>query len=84
MERAAVAQDDAMVVILTEEDRLIQQLIDRLLNVYPRVSERTVTELVGSVHGRFDQAKIRDFIPLFVERRTKEKLAALTAGVDHA
>jgi hypothetical protein len=40
----------------------------------------TVHEIVGSVHHRFDQAKIRDLVPLFVERHTKEKLANLASA----
>ncbi len=38
---------------------------------------------MGSVLHRFDDAPIRDFVPLFVERHTKEKLANL-AGADGA
>jgi hypothetical protein len=41
------------------------------------VPHLTVQETVGSVHHRFDEAPIRDFVPLFVERHTKEKLADL-------
>lgn len=40
----------------------------------------TVHEMVGTMHHRFDQAKIRDFVPLFVERHTKEKLAHLAGA----
>jgi hypothetical protein len=40
-------------------------------------------DTVGSVLQRFDEAPIRDFVPLFVERHTKEKLANL-AGAEGA
>jgi len=42
-----------------------------------------VQETVGSVHHRFDEAPIRDFVPLFVERHTKEKLADLAGAPTH-
>ena len=75
-----MAHDDSM-VDRNEEERLIEQVVDRLLTLYPSVPEHTAREVVGSVHGRFDRAKIRDFVPLFVERESKETLAVLAAGM---
>jgi hypothetical protein len=71
-----LSQDIGMVVSV-EEDRLIEQVVDRLKAGFPQVPHDTVHEIVGSIHHRFDDAKIRDFVPLFVERHTKEKLATL-------
>lgn len=70
-------------VVSAEEDRLIGQVVDRLLAGFPHVPQDTVHELVGSVHHRFDNAPIRDFVPLFVERHTKEKLANLAGAASH-
>jgi hypothetical protein len=64
-------------VVTAEEDRLIGQVVDRLLAGFPQVPVDTVHEFVGLVHDQFDDAPIRDFVPLFVERHTKEKLANL-------
>lgn len=77
-----MAQDGEMVVS-AEEDRLIGQVVDRLLAGFPQVPQDSVHEIVGSVHHRFDKAKIRDFVPLFVERHTKEKLAHLADTAAH-
>ena len=74
-----MAQNIGMVVS-TEEDRLIGQVVDRLLAGFPQLPADTVHEIVGSVHHRFDEAKIRDFVPLFVERHTKEKLENLAGA----
>ncbi|WP_235892872.1 DUF3562 domain-containing protein [Mycolicibacterium hodleri] len=52
-------------------------MVDRLRAGFPQAPADTVNEMVGTTHHRFDQAKIRDFVPLFVERHTKEKLAHL-------
>ncbi|BDX32332.1 hypothetical protein TUM20985_28790 [Mycobacterium antarcticum] len=70
-------------VVSVEEDRLIGQVVDRLLAGFPQVSADTVHDIAGSVHHRFDEAKIRDFVPLFVERKTKEKLANLADTAAH-
>lgn len=70
-------------VVSAEEDRLIGQVVDRLLAGFPQVPQDTVHEMVGSVHHRFDDAPIRDFVPLFVERHTKEKLASLAGATSH-
>jgi hypothetical protein len=67
-------------VVTAGEDRLIGQVVDRLLAGFPQVPADTVHEIVGSVHHRFADAPIRDFVPLFVERHTKEKLANLAGA----
>lgn len=77
-----VPQDNGMVVS-AEEDRLIGQVVDRLQTGFPHVPQDTVHELVGSVHHQFDDAPIRDFVPLFVERHAKEKLANLAGDAPH-
>ena len=68
------------VVLLEEEDRLIGAAIDRLRMGHPDVPEQAVHEIVASVRQRFADARIRDFVPLFVERRTKEELAHLAGA----
>jgi hypothetical protein len=70
-------------VVSAEEDRMIGQVVDRLVAQFPQVPHLTVQETVGSVHHRFDEAPIRDFVPLFVERHTKEKLADLASAATH-
>lgn len=67
-------------VVSAEEDRVISEVTDRLLAGFPQVPRDTVRDMVGSIHHQFDQATIRDFVPLFVERHSKDKLASLAAG----
>lgn len=68
---------DVPMAIPTDEDRQIAQVVDRLLAVFPHLNSATVHEIVGSVRHRFDDASVRDFVPLFVERHSKERLASL-------
>jgi hypothetical protein len=65
---------------IPEEDRLIEAAIGRLVTGHPDVPEHIVHDIVGSVRHRFADARIRDFIPLFVERRTKEELAYISGA----
>ena len=55
----------------------IQQLVDRLRNVYPDVPAQTVATVVHVNHARFDGRPVRDFVPLFVERGAKQELTRL-------
>ncbi len=67
------------VVLLEEEDRLIGAATERLVTCFPGVPESVLLDIVGSVRRSFDTASIRDFVPLFVERKTKEQLEALVS-----
>ena len=42
-----------------------------------RVPASTVADTVAAVHERFQDAKVREFVPLMVERRAHAKLAAI-------
>ncbi len=44
---------------------------------YPAVPPDTVTTVVHHNHARFDGSRVRDFVPLFVERGAKKELAQL-------
>jgi hypothetical protein len=77
-------EHDVRVVLLEEEDRLIGAAIDRLMTGHPDVPEHTVHDIVASVRRRFADARIRDFVPLFVERRTKEELAYLAGATSNS
>ena len=51
-----------------EEQRLIADVVDRLAEAFPYVPDHIITETVDAAYRRFDQARIREFVPLFVER----------------
>jgi hypothetical protein len=55
----------------------IKQLVDRLRDVYPDVPADTVVTVVHQTHAKFDGHRVRDFVPLFVERGAKEELTRL-------
>jgi hypothetical protein len=56
-----------------EEQRLITDVVDRLVVEFPYVPDHVVTETVAAAHRRFEQARIREFVPLFVERSCRAR-----------
>jgi hypothetical protein len=68
-------------VIELSEQTIIDQLVERLTNRYPSISESTVASVVHDVYARFDGRPLRDYIPLLVERSARSELSRLPAAV---
>jgi hypothetical protein len=64
-------------VIELSEQTIIDQLIVRLSERYPAISESTVAGVVHDMHARFNGRPLRDFVPLLVERNAKSELDRL-------
>ena len=64
-------------MIELSEQQIIEELTDRLANVYAGVQMDQVSQIVGEEYARFRGRPIREFIPLFVERNAKVALASL-------
>jgi hypothetical protein len=58
----------------SEEDRAIDEVVDRLAKLFPELPAEVVATAVSQVQPEFDDAPIRDFVPLFVERSAKARL----------
>lgn len=58
-------------MVSNEERRSIEQLIERLADEHRGVAREQLTAIVTATHANFESAKIRDFVPLFVERRVE-------------
>src|ERR1700758_4387970 len=63
-------------VIQIDEETLLGEIQRRLLNEFPSVSPRVVDILIRAEHARIEGSPIRDFIPLFVEKRARRDLRA--------
>ena len=53
------------------EEMLLAEIQRRLLDEFPSVSPLAVDTLIRNEHARFEGSPIRDFIPLFVEKRAR-------------
>lgn len=60
-----------------EEERLIAHAVTRLSAKFPSVPAADVTRIVASARAHFDGHRVRDFVPLLVERIAGEKLSSL-------
>jgi hypothetical protein len=61
-----------------EERALIDDVARRLVNKYAAFPPDHVAAVVRHAHARFRGSRVRDFIPLLVERRAVEELSTLT------
>jgi hypothetical protein len=66
-------------VIELSEQTILDQLVDRLVLGFPAVSGDQVAAVVSAYYSRFDGRPIRDYVPLFVERGARSKLAELSS-----
>ena len=57
------------------EQVALRQLEDRLSSVYVDIPTDRIQSAMRSAQARFEDSKIRDFVPLLVERRVRAELA---------
>jgi hypothetical protein len=57
------------------EAALIDDVRQRLLRKYRHVNEDEVFTVVAKAHAHFTDSRVRDFVPLLVERRATQELS---------
>ncbi len=60
----------------TTEHEHIDAVRDRLGAQFPDVPRSVIDETIAAEHARFEGNSIRDFVPLFVERKARKALQA--------
>lgn len=68
-----------MVKTLDEQTQM-EEVIERLAARYPSLAPSTIVDVVGDLHARFDGARVRDFVPMFVERNARLALEELSVS----
>ncbi|MEV6768804.1 hypothetical protein AB0N05_09285 [Nocardia sp. NPDC051030] len=58
-----------------EEERQITELVARLTARFPHLAPRVVSEEVRGIHREFEDHRVREFIPLLVERIAERQLS---------
>ena len=61
-----------------DEQARLGEAVERLRAIYPTLPVETIAEVVHDMHSSFRGAPIREFVPLFVERRARSALAELS------
>ena len=60
----------------------IDEVIQRVAAAFPDIQRADVERVVRTMHARFDDAKITDFVPLLVERRARAVLSHRSSSVE--
>lgn len=60
------------------EQQILEQIAARLAESHGSVSITEVSRVVQNAYSRFEGQPVRDFVPLFVERRARAELAKQT------
>lgn len=70
---------------MTGDEELLQveRVITRMITRFPNVSPAAVENSVRTIHGRFIGCRIRDFVPLLVEKAAKADITALVSANPH-
>jgi hypothetical protein len=64
-------------MIKLSEQQIIDQVAQRLAGAYTHVEPDHVARVVNEEYSRFEGRPIGDFIPLFVERHSADRLSKL-------
>ena len=59
----------------------IDQVIERLIIRHPTVPPAEIEHVVRGIHARFTDGKVREFIPLLVEKAARRHLDEQTSAV---
>jgi len=62
-----------------EELNRVSEVAERLRHRFPTVAPGRVVEAVFQAHRELDDARVRDFVPVLVEKRAGDLLRASTS-----
>ncbi len=60
-------------VVVTDENAAVD-VVTRLSRQFPHIAEADIASLVAEVQTTFEQARVRSFVPILVERSVSEQL----------
>lgn len=63
-----------------EEERHLARITERLRTKFPHATTDAIDNSVAQAYEHFDGTRIREYIPVLVERRAREALALLEAA----
>lgn len=64
---------------MTKEERAVALVIEKLREEHTELPEATVTAVVRNVHEKFRHVRVRDLIPVLVERFSARELTTLAS-----
>ncbi|WP_458040628.1 MULTISPECIES: three-helix bundle dimerization domain-containing protein [Bacteria] len=60
---------------VVDESKAISEIVQRLREQFPAASPESVTDAVEYARATFSGAKVRDFVPVLIEKEAKALLA---------
>lgn len=57
-----------------DESQAIDQVIDRLSVRFPNLDPDHIADVVQDEHGQLEEGRVRDFVPVLVEKAAKKRL----------
>lgn len=57
-----------------DESKALEEMIERLQQRFPDASRETVVNAVEQARAAHDDAKVRDFVPVLIEKEAKARL----------
>ncbi|WP_210115474.1 three-helix bundle dimerization domain-containing protein [Mycobacterium sp. DL99] len=64
-------------MIEVSEQAALTEMERRLTSEFPEVTAATIHAAIMLAYGRFATSRIRDFVPLFVERQARKQVSRL-------
>ena len=59
------------------EQRSVDEVVERLSGKFPNVDVNRIREIVVAEHEAYDGSRVRDFVPVLVEKSSKKRVKAL-------
>lgn len=63
-------------VTQVNEAMVLADIERQLIDEFPHIPSEVVDTVIREEHARFTHSRVRDFVPLFVEKHTREQLKA--------
>lgn len=57
-----------------DEDKAIAEIVDRLQERFPDKPRESIVDAIEKARATFDDAKVRDFVPVLIEKEAKAHL----------
>ncbi|MET0713268.1 MAG: hypothetical protein ABWY57_00005 [Mycetocola sp.] len=65
-----------------DESQAIDQVIDRLVEHFPSLDRDHIADVVEDEHRQLDAGRVRDFVPVLVEKAAKKRLKKEAKATD--
>lgn len=62
---------------IADDAAAIDEIVERLSERYPSLPATTIREVVQAEYGKLDDAHVRDFVAVLVEKQAKKRLKSL-------